>query len=110
MSRPRRGARSILGAMSTYTKVAFAVLPVMALLLWAALTHEPPRPWVELAAEGPWVEASLDDGRAPVLISAGERLELPPGTYRATLFDGRGRSVTRQVRVELPGTRFGVEP
>jgi hypothetical protein len=57
---------------------------------------------VELAADGPWTSAVLDDGRAQHVLRPGQRIEAPPGRYRLTLLDDSGGADLREL--ELRGT------
>lgn len=87
------GARSIRGAMGAYTWVATLLTAALALLLWLGPCHEPSPASVLLAPEGPWIEATLDDGTRLWELTPGQALLLAPGTYRVTLFavDGQAR-------------------
>jgi hypothetical protein len=87
------GARSLREAMQTYTWVATLAVASLALMLWLGPCPGPSPAMVLLPADGPWSEATLDDGGQLWELRAGERLALYPGTYRVTFFapDGRAR-------------------
>ena len=95
----RVGARSLRGAMGTYALTAAVAVLLLALVLWLGPWDRAGRPSVLLDPAGPWVEGTLDDGTRVWELVPGVALELPPGSYRLTLFDGAGAS--RQRRLEL---------
>ena len=80
------GARSIRGAMGTYAVVALVALIVVALLLRYGPDLRPARAQVTLPAEAGWSGAVLSRADATWELSAGESLELPPGTWKLRLF------------------------
>ncbi len=95
----RRGARSIRGALGTYLWVSSAAVVALALVLWLGPDGAPETTRVVLAPG--WEGATLDvDGRTWEL-RAGAELELPPGTYRVTLFAPDGEPERREL--ELSG-------
>ncbi|MFT7465497.1 MAG: hypothetical protein ACI9EF_003866, partial [Pseudohongiellaceae bacterium] len=93
------GARSLRGAMSTYTWVATAVTAGLALVLWLGPCHAPSPAAVTLSAEGPWLEATLDDGSQLWELLPGEPLLLTPGDYRVTLFGADGHARRQDMTV-----------
>ena len=103
----RRGARSIKGSLGAYLTASLVALAALALVLWLG--------WpglrgglgggaagVELAADAAWTQAVLDDGHRQLTLSRGERVEVPPGSYRVTLLLPDGS--TEQQSLEIGET------
>lgn len=93
----KRGARSIRGAMATYTWVSAVAVVLLGLVLWFGpddAVHTTP---VTLAAD--WEGALLEGDGLSFELRTGETREVPSGQYRLTLFPREG-DVTRQT-IEL---------
>ena len=88
----KRGARSIRGALGTYTWVSAGLVLALGLVLWFGWDDEGPRVLVTLP-EGDWLGATLQGEEGLVELRAGEERALPPGRYRLTLFPAAGAPV-----------------
>ena len=101
----RRGARSIRGSLGAYLTASLVALAVLALALWLGWPA-----WraglggraagVELARDAAWSQAVLDDGHRQFTLSRGERVELPPGSYRVTLLLPDGSAEQRSLAID----------
>ena len=94
----RRGARSIRGAMGTYTYVSAATVLLLALVLWLGPGGGEKTTQVSLAAG--WQGALLESGPNSWELNAGEMFALPSGSYRLTLFADDGTTLRQAVYVE----------
>jgi hypothetical protein len=84
--------------MGAYALAAALAVAALALVLWLG-DPAPERCQVELAVGRGWTSAVLDDGRSMRTVAPGERIEVPPGAYRLTLFGDAGRSEQRELAV-----------
>ncbi len=85
----KRGARSILGSLSTYGWAAVLVFVATAVVMTLWLSEDrfgadagDRAGRVFLAASSPWTEATLDDGRRVLVVQRGGELVVAPGEYR----------------------------
>jgi hypothetical protein len=104
----RRGARSIRGSLGAYLTASLLALAALALALWLGWPawrdgHGGRAGGVELAGDAAWTQAVLDDGHRQFTLGRGERVEVPPGSYRLTLLAPDGRAEQRSLELgELP--------
>lgn len=106
MSPRRRGARSIRGALGTYLWVSAGLVVVLALVLAFGPDGQPELVRVELHADTPWQGVTLDrgDGGSGWALAPGEAVEVPPGSWRLTIFERDG--VSHRWPVELSGEQL----
>jgi len=100
----RRGARSIRGSLGAYLTASLVALAALALALWLGWPA-----WrgalggraagVELAGDATWTQAVLDDGHRQYTLDRGQRVEVPPGSYRLTLLAPDGRAEQRSLEL-----------
>lgn len=95
--------------MGTYTWVATLLTAGLALLLWLGPAHQPTPASVMLAPDGPWTEATLDDGGRLWELRPGEPLPLGPGSYRVTLFGPEGSALRHDITVGRDDLVLGAE-
>lgn len=78
--------------MGTYAWFTAGTTALLAVVLWWGPCTPSPRAQVGLDGQAGWIGATLDDGTRIWELRVGELLELPPATYRVTLFDQQGHA------------------